>query len=149
MKEKKYNILMLIVILVLDVIYMREILNAPSSKMTIISPYYFPKIISILLFLFLFAQLIITLLDKNDGAVTVNSFLIIIGTIIDTVLLLFLWNKFGLFYIFVFIYLETLLLMYRDTDRFKLKTLVFNTCFSVGLELVIYILFAVLLKIKL
>ena len=149
MNNKKYNIMMISGLMVLDLYYVITSMKAPAIQMTIISPYYFPKILGFALLGLCVIQLFLTVFTKTgEGAVEFHNLPLMVGTIIATALLLFLWGRFGFFYFFSFLYLASLLFMYRDEHRFSKRNIIINIGFALALDLAVFLLFTVLLKVK-
>jgi len=150
MTEKKMNLLVVIGLLAAACYYLYKSFTAPAYKMVFIGPYEFPKIIGSVLALLCLIVLVQTIIGEENTAFTISNFPLTGVTVAATCGFLFLWQKFGLFYMWGGIYSLLLLFAYRNEGgRFCRKNICLNLMISTSLMVFVYLAFGVLMRIKL
>jgi hypothetical protein len=147
MRVKTATILMLFAILAFDAWYLITAVTKGESSMVLIGPYYFPRILGVILGGLCVIKLIQTILKKDNKEFKVGNKGYILLTIVLTGALFLSWEIFGHFYIHAFIYLLLLFFLYRKEDRFHWKNIGINTATALGTTLIAYAVFEKLMKI--
>lgn len=151
MTEKKMDVIVIAGLLGADCYYLYKSYTAPAYKMVFVGPYEFPKIVGIALAIFCLIILAKTLGVKNEKVPFKISNPMLVGiTLAATFAFVYLWQKVGLFYVWGTVYTLLLLFSYRGQGgRFSKKNCIVNGILGSVLMIFIYIVFEMLMKIKL
>lgn len=151
MSQKKLNLAIPTCLLALDVYYLYTAFTARKSKLSFIGPYEFPKILGIILAILCIIVLVQTLLSHKLSDKVVLKNLGLVGITMGAVFIfIMLWQSVGLFYVWAAVFLLALLFTYRSEDgRFTKSKIISNLVISVGTSLMTYVLFDVLMKVRL
>lgn len=151
MTEKKLNILILAGLLGIDGYYLFKSFTARKYTMVFIGPYEFPKIIGVGLAVLCLIALADTLRRKDDRTpFQIGNLGYVVITVAATCGFLFLWQTFGLFYLWAPLFLLLLFFTYRDEGgRFSKKNILVNAALTAGCIGAIYLFFRLLMNIRL
>jgi len=149
LSEKKVSIISLVLIAVFTIIYLIEAKSFPVIQGNSIGPAYFPVILSVIILSLCVLDLIITIVKKEDEQFRVPNLKYLLITIIMVGIFVVSWYATGLFYFISFFFFLVLTSIYRwGVGVFK-KTLIINIVFSTGATLLVFLLFEVILNVKL
>ena len=87
--------------------------------------------------------------EKNDTEFVIKNIGIVVLTLAATAALILGWKVIGYFYILGFLFLAALFFLYRQDNRFSRKTILLNISLALVLMLCIYVIFDILVKVRL
>lgn len=150
MTQKKATFLMLLFLLLCDGVYLyMAITQGQVNSMVSIGPYYFPRILGALLGILCVIKIIQLYFEKNDTEFVIKNIGIVVLTLAATAALILGWKVIGYFYILGFLFLAALFFLYRQDNRFSRKTILLNISLALVLMLCVYVIFDILVKVRL
>lgn len=151
MKKKTAEVLLPSMLLLIDVFYLKEAFAGKKSSHSIVGAYTFPKILGIALAGMCVLAIVLALVKKGDEEKFHIPRPAMIGITVAAMAAFFiLWRLVGMFYLWATIFVLFLLFAYRDENgRFSAKNIGFNLLLTAVLMAVIYVLFALVMKVTL
>lgn len=150
MTEKKMNIIVPVALLLADGYYLYKCFTAKAYKMVFIGPYEFPKIIGIALALLCCITIVKALRAQEVKVFRIENLPVVCLFTAATLAIVFIWQRVGNFYICAPVYTLFLLFLFKNEEgRFSRKNIVVNVVTTAVLYALIYLIFWVLMKIRL
>lgn len=147
MGYKHATSLSLLFILVFAAIYSFSINSAGSgASNSSIGPTYFPNLLTILLVIFCIVSFFQTRKQTENKKITIQNLRLIFVTIGITIVYLIVWLNVGFFYILSFLYLTSLIILYKS-DR-SIKGILTSSVIGMVLILFVYFIFGKLMYIS-
>lgn len=153
MSRSLLTYIVLVGIMIFGILYGIQALELRNARMIITStttlgPGYFPSLLAIILVILCIINIIETYVKKSDEKVEISNFKVLIYSLVVIVLFILSWFNFGYFFINVFLFILVLLLVYR-TQKFTTRLVLKNSVIAGGITVSTYIIFKVLLNIRL
>lgn len=153
MSRSLLTYIVLVGIMIFGILYGIQALELRNARMIITStttlgPGYFPSLLAIILVILCIINIIETYLKKSDEKVEISNLKVLIYSLVVIVLFILSWFNLGYFFINVFFFILILLLVYR-TQKFTTRLVLKNSVIAGGITLSTYIIFKVLLNIRL
>lgn len=151
MKKKHLDLALCTVLLCLDSVYFYTAMTARKYKGAVVGPFDFSKYLAIAFAVFCVMIIVNTLRDKGENEkLTIDNFGLVVFTVAATALLLLLWSAFGMFYLWAFLYVASLLFVFTwKSGLLDKKNAVFCFALAAATILIVYLLFKVMMKINL
>ncbi|MEK3937163.1 tripartite tricarboxylate transporter TctB family protein [Sporosarcina sp. FSL W7-1349] len=150
MNKKTATYIMLSALAILAVIYLLSAGNKSQlSSTTSVSPGFFPTILGVALIILCIISFIQTKAKKEVEQITFPNFKLILLTIGLTMIFFISWYSIGYFYILNFIFLLTLFTLYSPKEKRNKRHLFNKASIALGVTLVVYLLFDVIISINL
>ncbi len=151
MKEKHVNLALSTVFLAMDAVVLYVAFTARKYKGAVVGPFDFSKYLGIALAVLVGINVVNTLRSKDGNEkVKIQNFDLALATIAATALLLIFWQVTDAFYIVGYFYMMALTALYNaKCGTLTKKSIPLILLLPLGIQVMIYVLFKVLMGIVL